>query len=91
MCHPECNEGSDELLSEAKDTSTCVCVGVFRFFIEYLRGDDRGQLLGFISPSQFWSLLMVVIGVVLYFALRAFYKKEDAQPIDVAEKVEAEE
>jgi phosphatidylglycerol:prolipoprotein diacylglycerol transferase len=56
-----------------------VCYGIFRFFIEYLRGDDRGELVGIISPSQFWSLLMVVIGIVLYFGLRAFYKKEDAR------------
>ena len=67
-----------------------VCYGIFRFLIEYLRGDDRGQLLGFISPSQFWSLLMIVIGVVLYFGLRAFYKKEDSST-EAEDAVETEE
>jgi len=39
--------------------------GVFRFFIEFLRGDDRGAFIGTITPSQFWSLLFVVAGLVL--------------------------
>lgn len=52
-----------------------ICYGIFRFSIEYLRGDHRGELLGFISPSQFWSILMVVIGVGLYFFLEWLFKK----------------
>jgi phosphatidylglycerol:prolipoprotein diacylglycerol transferase len=52
-----------------------ICYGVFRFSIEYLRGDHRGELLGFISPSQFWSILMVVIGVGLYFLLNWLFQK----------------
>ena len=40
-----------------------VAYGVFRFAIEYLRGDERGQFLGILSPSQFWSILMIVIGL----------------------------
>lgn len=68
-----------------------ICYGIFRFFIEYLRGDDRGELVGIISPSQFWSLLMVVIGIALYFALRAFYKKEEISSKETSEQVEVEE
>jgi hypothetical protein len=52
-----------------------ICYGIFRFSIEYLRGDHRGELLGFISPSQFWSILMVVIGVGLYFLLNWLFQK----------------
>jgi phosphatidylglycerol:prolipoprotein diacylglycerol transferase len=45
--------------------------GVFRFLLEFLRGDDRGALLGFFtlhgnvypSPSQYLSAAMVAIGV----------------------------
>lgn len=44
-----------------------VAYGVFRFLIEFLRGDDRGTFIGTLSPSQFWSLLMVVAGVLVYF------------------------
>jgi len=54
-----------------------VAYGIFRFAIEFLRGDDRGQLIGSISPSQFWSLLMVLGGVILYFALRPILQKAE--------------
>lgn len=53
-----------------------ISYGIFRFLIEYLRGDDRGQLVGFISPSQFWSILMVIIGIALIFVMRYIEKKE---------------
>ncbi|MBQ3235501.1 MAG: prolipoprotein diacylglyceryl transferase [Clostridia bacterium] len=56
-----------------------VAYGIFRFVIEYFRGDERGKLFGsdLISPSQFWSILMVVIGIALFFLLRYLYKKEE--------------
>ena len=55
-----------------------VTYGIFRFVIEYFRGDERGKLFGsdIISPSQFWSLVMVVIGVGLFFFLRYLYNKQ---------------
>lgn len=48
--------------------------GVWRFFIEYLRGDDRGQtLVSFLSPSQLTAVLLTAAGaVVLYFEMRYF-------------------
>ena len=51
--------------------------GVFRLFIEFLRNDNRGQLVGKISPSQFWSILLVVAGIGMIFVLNYFYKKEE--------------
>ncbi len=56
-----------------------VCYGIFRFGIEYLRDDYRGELVKGITPSQFWSLCMVVGGVALYFILDYIYKKRDAK------------
>lgn len=56
-----------------------VAYGIFRFFIEFLRGDHRGELLGFMSPSQTWSLLMIVIGVGLYFLVEYWYKKKSSK------------
>ena len=56
-----------------------VCYGIFRFCIEFLRGDHRGELLGFISPSQTWSLVMVIMGVVLYFLVNKWYAKKEAK------------
>lgn len=45
--------------------------GTFRFLIEFIRGDERGQL-SFLSPSQYWSLLLVIGGIGLIF----FYKNK---------------
>lgn len=56
-----------------------IAYGIFRFLIEYLRADSRGELLPGISPSQFWSILMVVAGVGVYFMLNYFYKKRDKE------------
>ena len=56
-----------------------VAYGIFRFVLEFFRADDRGQLLGFFSPSQFWSALMVVLGVAVYFLLEWLYKKRAAE------------
>lgn len=39
---------------------------VFRFLLEGLRGDDRGASpFGFLSPSQFLSIVMLAFGIVL--------------------------
>jgi len=41
--------------------------GIFRFLLEFLRGDYRGTLLGnTLSPSQIWSIGMVVIGIAMF-------------------------
>lgn len=54
-----------------------VCYGVFRFAIEFLRGDQRGQFVTGLSPSQFWSVCIVLFGVGLFFVLRAIYAKRE--------------
>lgn len=35
--------------------------GIFRFFIEFLRGDYRGQYLNSLSPSQWISLFIIMV------------------------------
>lgn len=58
--------------------------GVFRFFLEYLRGDYRGaSLVSFLTPSQLVALLMVGVGIV-YFLL------EDKKPRPNREEVNGE-
>ena len=47
-----------------------IAYGVFRFAIEYLRDDHRGALVAGISPSQFWSVCMIVVGILLVFIFR---------------------
>ena len=52
--------------------------GIFRFIIEFFRGDERGQLAG-LSPSQYWCIVLLLITVPLYFLLskKFFVKKEE--------------
>lgn len=68
-----------------------ILYGIFRFFIEYARGDERGQIFKGvdISPSQVWSIVMVLASVVVYFILdRAFKKAELEKANIVAETLE---
>lgn len=53
-----------------------ISYGIFRFFIELLRGDDRGTFLYGISPSQFWSVAMVITGIASVFIMKFFSNKE---------------
>ena len=64
-----------------------VSYGVFRFLIEFVRNDARGELVAGISPSQFWSILMVGLGVGLYFLMEHLIKKN----APAEEQVEANE
>jgi phosphatidylglycerol:prolipoprotein diacylglycerol transferase len=51
-----------------------IAYSVWRFMIEFIRGDDRGQLFSWFeteynvypTPSQFLSVLMLVAGIYLY-------------------------
>ncbi len=56
-----------------------IVYGVFRFLIEFLRDDDRGSFIGALSPSQFWSIMLVVGGVAVYFLLEWAYKRRAAE------------
>lgn len=50
-----------------------IAYGIWRIFIEFFRGDDRGSLLPFFStqyndfptPSQYISLGMIILGIIL--------------------------
>lgn len=66
-----------------------VAYGIFRFVNEIFRGDSRGKLVAGISPSQFWAICMVVLGVALYFALEWLFRRSRARA-DAAEQIPAE-
>lgn len=51
-----------------------ICYGLFRFLIEFLRGDDRGAFFLSLSPSQFWAILLFLFGVS-YFVVLVLKKK----------------
>ena len=48
-----------------------IAYGVWRFFIEFFRADDRGFTLLGMSPSQFQSFIFIFagIGLILYYAI----------------------
>jgi phosphatidylglycerol:prolipoprotein diacylglycerol transferase len=49
-----------------------ILYGIARFFLEFYRGDpDRGFVYGWMSTSQFISILTVPAGLVLYWYLRS--------------------
>ena len=51
--------------------------GVWRFVIEFFRGDHRGELITGLSPAQFWSLLLIVGGISLLIYYIVYYKKKN--------------
>ena len=57
-----------------KDTMAIYLIsyGIWRFIIEFFRDDYRGDFIPGLSPSQFWSIIMVIGGVVVLFLYRYF-------------------
>ena len=52
-----------------------ISYGVFRFAIEFIRNDERGEFIGSLTPSQFWSVVMVLAGIALIIVLKKIGKK----------------
>ena len=53
-----------------------VVYGVWRFVIEFARDDDRGiSGIGWLTPSQFIAIIMILLGVALAVFYRYFLKK----------------
>lgn len=57
-----------------------IAYGVWRFVIEFFRDDYRGAKIIGLQPSQFWSILMVGIGVAYFFAYKYLFKKYMKHP-----------
>ena len=43
---------------------------IFRFIIEFFRDDPRGGFIPFISPSQFWCIIIWILIIPLYIFLK---------------------
>lgn len=66
-----------------------VAYGVWRFAIEYLRDDPRGDSgISFLTPSQLSSVLLVVLGVALIFFYLYCYPKLIAKLTKRAEEAQ---
>ena len=64
---------------KSKDTMAVYLVsyGIWRFIIEFFRADDveRGKFVPGLTPSQFWSIVMVIGGIAIFFIYRYFDNK----------------
>lgn len=53
-----------------------VSYGVWRFAIEFSRGDERGAtIVPFLSPSQLTAIILIIGGIVLYFIYKKLEKR----------------
>ena len=69
-----------------------ISYAVFRFLIEFIRGDERGAFLGPFSPSQIWCFVLCAGGIALIFILRRFMPKaHEEQQEAVADDNEADQ
>jgi phosphatidylglycerol:prolipoprotein diacylglycerol transferase len=56
-----------------------VSYSIFRFIIEFFRGDNRGFELFNLSPSQWWAIFYLLAAVpLLLLANKYIYRKEEA-------------
>lgn len=53
-----------------------ISYGIWRFIIEFFRGDDRGSFILSLSPSQFWSIIMIILGITLIFYLKIIFEQK---------------
>lgn len=55
-----------------------IAYGIWRFFAEYMRGDDRGEFfIKSLTPSQGTSILLVLGGIALILILKAVKVKNE--------------
>ena len=58
-----------------------VVYGIWRYFIEYARGDSRGEtIVSFWSPSQLIAVLFIVVGIV-YFCFWIFIFRKGSKDV----------
>ena len=63
-----------------------ISYGIWRFVIEFFRSDYRGNLIPGLTPSQFWSIIMFIGGIAMFFIYRMFddkFAKEEAKEKEV--------
>ena len=63
-----------------------IAYGIFRFFNEFLRGDDRGATYSILSPAQLLSIAIIVAGIIIAF--RYLIKKKINQQLSVTRRID---
>jgi len=56
--------------------------GLFRYFVEFIRGDERGAFIPGMSPSQFWSVILIAVSVPLAVVMYFMFKKRNRRLIE---------
>lgn len=73
-------------IKKRRVTVAVIAYGIFRFFNEFFRGDDRGTLIAGsgLSPAQTISLILIAVtlGVTLYLHLKQKHGRQIALPAD---------
>lgn len=69
-----------------------IAYGIWRFIIEFVRDDSRGELFPGASlyPSQIWSIVMVAVGIGYIFIQKYWFSKLMKHPELSAAKTEPE-
>lgn len=57
-----------------------IAYGVWRFIIEFFRDDDRGGFIPGLTPSQFWAIIMVLLGIGYFFLYKYVLKNKMRHP-----------
>lgn len=57
-----------------------IAYGIWRFLIEFVRDDYRGADILGLPPSQFWSLVMVLLGIGYIFLYKYVLKSKMKHP-----------
>ena len=65
-----------------------ISYGIWRFVIEFFRDDYRGSFIPGLSPSQFWSIIMVLLGIAIFFLYKKFDPKFNKEPEQIEKDVE---
>ena len=62
-----------------------IAYGIWRFIIEFFRDDYRGSFVGNLTPSQFWSIVMFILGILLCVYIK-FIRDKIFKPSPVLEE-----
>ncbi len=57
-----------------------IAYGVWRFVIEFVRKDHRGSFIPGITPSQLWSIVIVLLGIGYFFLYKYFLCRFEKHP-----------
>lgn len=68
-----------------------IAYGIFRFGIEFVRDDYRGKEVLGLYPSQWWGIVMVIIGIAYIFAQYYFFSKLMKHPENAKAEVKVKE